>query len=468
MVAVAEHSPVVRFGRLESRGVLLGLSMPQLALVGVGVLILVVAQYAGGTAAAVLAAPVWALPLVVALVPWRGRPLLMWIPVLGGWATRRVSGSTSQRTPLAKGAGGLVVPGIRRLSLAGSASGVGLVRDATDSSVTTVLRVDGTSLLLDGAGEQKALVDGWGSTLASLAQTSGLLRVQVLHRSVPGGSTALREWWTERSDAAPWASVVTDLLSTSLADTLRPETLIAVRWKSRSRGVGARGIADGIDRQTDALVQGLRSAGVRVIGWAGEAELARLLRRSFEPGSSGANVVSEPSAKPPVAGMALQESWDHVRTDSAVHAVYWVREWPRSDAHVSFLHPLLNGSGRRTLSLTIEPVPLGRAMRDIRRAKVEHAADEARNARWGRVGVESERAESEDVVRRERELVAGHADLRFVGLLTVSADDLDALAAACAATETAAAQAMCEIRRLAGQQSAAWLAGALPLARSVS
>jgi hypothetical protein len=166
--------------------------------------------------------------------------------------------------------------------------------------------------------------------------------------------------------------------------------------------------------------------------------------------------------------MALEESWDHVRTDTAVHAVYWVREWPRSEAHISFLHPLLNGAAQRTLSFTIEPVPLGRAMRDIRRAKVEHAADEARNARTGRVSVEAERAESEDVLRRERELVAGHAELRFVGLLTVSAADGDALAAACAATETAATHAMCEVRRVVGQQAAAWLAGAIPLARRVS
>ena len=468
-MTVAEHTPVVRFGRLESRGLLLGLSMSQLTLVGVGLLFLVIAQYVGGTTASLMAAPLWAAPIVVALVPWRGRPLLGWIPVVGGWSLRRTSGATSQRTRVESPVTELVVPGARRLQLSQSTLGVGMVRDAADSSVTTVLRVDGSSLLLDGAGAQRALVDGWGSVLGSLAQTSGLLRLQVLHRSVPGGSAALREWWTDRSDAAPWATVVADLLATSMADTLRPETLIVTRWRQQGRrGRPSAAGVDGVDRQADALVQGLRSAGVRVIGWADQAQAVSLLRRSFDPTVAGRVAGSEVVVEPPVAGMAMQESWDHVRTDSAFHAVYWVREWPRSEAHVSFLHPLLNGTGQRTLSLTIEPVPLGRAMRDIRRAKVEHAADEARNTRWGRVSVEAERAESEDVVRRERELVAGHCDLRFVGLLTVSADDVEALATACAATETAAAQAMCEIRRLSGQQAAGWLAGALPLARGVS
>ena len=51
------------------------------------------------------------------------------------------------------------------------------------------------------------------------------------------------------------------------------------------------------------------------------------------------------------------------------------------------------------------------------------------------------------------------------GLLTVSASSAGELDAACAATEAAAAQAMCEIRKLVGQQGQAFAAGALPLAR---
>ena len=57
--------------------------------------------------------------------------------------------------------------------------------------------------------------------------------------------------------------------------------------------------------------------------------------------------------------------------------------------------------------------------------------------------------------------------LRFVGLLTVSAPTAEELEAACSATESAAAQAMCELRRLVGQQGQAFTAAALPLARSV-
>ena len=112
-----------------------------------------------------------------------------------------------------------------------------------------------------------------------------------------------------------------------------------------------------------------------------------------------------------------------------------------------------------------EPLPVGKALREIRRAKVEHAADAAQRARIGQVEDEATRAEAAEIARREADLVAGHGDLRFTGLITVTAPDEDALAAACAATEAAAAQAMCELRRLVGQQGQAHAAAALPLGR---
>jgi len=71
------------------------------------------------------------------------------------------------------------------------------------------------------------------------------------------------------------------------------------------------------------------------------------------------------------------------------------------------------------------------------------------------------------VHRRERDLVAGHGDVCFTGLITVTAPDTDRLQEACRATEAAAARAMCELRLLVGQQTLAHAAAMLPLARGV-
>jgi hypothetical protein len=149
--------------------------------------------------------------------------------------------------------------------------------------------------------------------------------------------------------------------------------------------------------------------------------------------------------------------------------VYWVAEWPRAEVTASFLQPLVLMPGvRRCLSITAEPLPVTRALRDIRRAKVEHAADVAQRARLGQIHDEAAAGEADDVVRRERDLADGHADLRFAGLLTVSAPSEAELGEACGRLEQAAAQSQCDLRRLYGQQGQAFAAGALPLARGLA
>jgi hypothetical protein len=164
----------------------------------------------------------------------------------------------------------------------------------------------------------------------------------------------------------------------------------------------------------------------------------------------------------------VEERWGSLRADGALHATYWVSEWPRSEVHPTFLQPLLLGSARvRTVTVIAEPIPLSKALREIRRSKAEYAANSAQRARMGQIEAEVTRAELVDLERREAELVAGHGDLRYTGLITVSAPDPDARAEQCAAVETAAAQAMCDIRLLVGQQGQAHLAAMLPLARGV-
>jgi hypothetical protein len=172
----------------------------------------------------------------------------------------------------------------------------------------------------------------------------------------------------------------------------------------------------------------------------------------------------------PAAGpTALVETWDRLRSDSAHHAVYWVAEWPRTEVTAALLQPLILMPGvRRALSITAEPLPATRALRDIRRAKVEHAADAAQRARLGQVSDEAAAGEADDVIRRERELADGHSDLRFAGLLAVSAPTDAELTDGCGRLEQSAAQAGCDLRRLYGQQAQGFAAAALPLTRGLS
>jgi hypothetical protein len=84
----------VRFGRLERRGVLLGLDVGQLTLLAVALVVLVVAEYGAGALGVAVTAPVWGALASVALVSVAGRPVTKWLPIVGQWMVRRAFRAT--------------------------------------------------------------------------------------------------------------------------------------------------------------------------------------------------------------------------------------------------------------------------------------------------------------------------------------------------------------------------------------
>ena len=89
--------------------------------------------------------------------------------------------------------------------------------------------------------------------------------------------------------------------------------------------------------------------------------------------------------------------------------------------------------------------------------------DRATRSRIGQLETEEDRQLDADVAQRERDLAAGHGDVRWIGLLVVSADTEEALDEACMEIEIAASQAFLDLRRLVGQQLEGFMAAALPL-----
>jgi len=468
----------VRFGRLERRGVLLGLSAGQLAVLAAGLIVVVTAEYVAGAAGVVVSAPVWVALVSLALLAVSGRPLVAWLPVTGQWLLRRALRRTGHvARPLVEHRPDvLVLPGIPgQLEVVEStATGAAYIIDPRSATVTAVLEVSGRGFVLENAGTQDRRVSGWGRVLASLCQQPEIVRVQVLQRTSPGGAAEVRRWWAAHALAdAPWATrVVAELIADADRSADRQECLLAlaVRAPRGGRNTTAATLS-AVDQLLAATADALAAAEVDVHGWVTPGGLRHVLRRSYDPAGaaqSDTGEVNERAAASIVGPMGVAESWDSVRTDSAHHAVYWLQEWPRSEVHPGFLQPLLLTPGaRRSFTIIAEPLPPAKAFREIRRAKVEHTADAAQRARVGRLEDESTRAEAADLVRREQDLVAGHGDLRFAGLITVSADTRDELDAACRAAEAAAGQAMCELRRLVGQQGQAHAAATLPLARGL-
>jgi hypothetical protein len=165
--------------------------------------------------------------------------------------------------------------------------------------------------------------------------------------------------------------------------------------------------------------------------------------------------------------MAVEPHWDAVRTDATWQATYWIAEWPRVDVTPDFLGPLLFSPLRRSIVLTMEPVSPSRAARQVAQARTADIADGELRRRGGFLDTARHAREKESAEERDAELADGHAQYRFSGYVTVTADTRDELAVSRAALEQAAGQARIDLRLLFGEQDAAF-ACSLPLGRGLS
>jgi hypothetical protein len=122
---------------------------------------------------------------------------------------------------------------------------------------------------------------------------------------------------------------------------------------------------------------------------------------------------------------------------------------------------------RRSISLVMEPVSPIRAARQVAQARTADIADGELRRRGGFLVTARQTREKEGADHRDVELADGHAQYRFSGYVTVTADTPDELRDACGSIEQAAGQTRMELRRLYGEQDVAF-ACTLPLGRGLT
>lgn len=473
----------VQFSRLTRRGVLLGLSLPQLIVLGVAVLIIVFALYLDGGTGVAWTAPLWAPLVTIATLPIGGRRAVEWVPVVSRWWLRRAAKQTQARRRIMRPrpAGTLALPGdaasLREWhDLETEAA---MIHDPHAQTLTAVLAVQHPAFVLLDPGEQQRRVSGWSRALAAVCRSGRVARLQVSERTLPDAGSGLVEWWREHgTDDGSWvATTYRELIERAGPAGERHQTTISLALDMRaasrpirSAGGGMRGAATVLRQEMHNLESALRTADLAVTGWLTPGDIAVVLRSAYDPAAGPAlerhsDIGRDLATAGPVA---VDEHWDRMRSDSAVHATLWISEWPRSQVYPGFLAPLiLTGGVQRTISLHYLPVRADQAARDLRRKRTEMISDAAQRQKIGQVEDAQATAEYQDILQQEAELTSGHGVLRVVGLITVSAPTINELEAAVAQIEQAATQASCETRRLVGQQAQAFAAAALPLARTL-
>ncbi|MER6164993.1 SCO6880 family protein [Streptomyces violaceorubidus] len=488
MLSDASHPdgpPTVKFPHRSRRGVLLGLSASQLIVVATCGLLLLGVLLTSGVTGALQLVPLWAVVLAAVFIRHRGRALADWAPIAIRYALRRFRGQLvwlTRPSTRPQREGLLHLPGTAAsLRVVTSPDGrLGAVHDPHQATLTAVVKVSSRAFALLDPATQTGNVSGWGRTLAALARTGHIARVQVLERTVPDSGDALNRYWHEHGNSqTPLAGpIYGDLLAAAGPAAAPHEAYVslaldlkAARRLINQAGGGLTGAFAVLSQLASTFDQSARTSGLMPAGWLPAREIAAVIRTAYDPKASAAldrwSDSGRPQADPAAAGpMVLVEKADRIQTDSAHHATFWIENWPRIETSPGFLHQLLFTTGvRRALSLTYEPKGLEAALKDVQRKKATVIADAAERARKGQVDSEEDSVEYADIKQRERQLIAGHADVALTGLLTVSADTSEELNAACAAVETAAVAALVDLRLLTWQQAEAFTNAALPLAR---
>ena len=479
-----------RFGPLDRSGWLLGLGATPCLLLGAGLLAAGLTLKASGSA--VLAAVPAAAAAVAAFARYDGRAAHEWVAPLVGWASlrSRERHRWAARVPLLGGDPTTpdLPPFLAGLEIherpagrprAPRAAGVGVVVDAAAQLVSATVRVHGDAFALLEHDDQARVLDHWGAALAGFCRERGAVtRVTWSEWAAPASlEEHLRFVRDQHGDGAPgphWRDYV-ELVGRAGPLTIAHETLITITVaRRRTRG------AAGSDPAVDALLDGVElfmdrveHAGLGVDAPLSPGELALAVRLRADP-SAAARLATRRSrlaeharvvAPHNVAPLAVDVAWHHVRIDQALHRCFWVADWPRLEMPADWLAALLlHPGGIRTVTVVHEPVPPSRARRAIDREVTRLSSDEEERVKRGfRVRAQHRRAESE-VLAREAELVAGYAELRYAGFLTVTAFDQASLDEQSADWQQVAAHCGVELRALDGQHDLG-VAAALPLGR---
>jgi len=468
-----------RFAPRPTRGLLLGLQASQLVLVAVGLAALVFGLsrgLAGALIGVVIAAA--CIGLVAAPVTGGGR-LDLWLLLF----VRQVSRLRAQtRVGEVTAHDCLQLPppldGLELRAVALPDGGeAGVLVDKAAGRYTALLAVSGSSFTLRDADDQHRRVAGWGRALASIGREgSPLRRIQWVTRAVPDSGNALLAHWAAagRPDAGVAATSYQQLIRGAGPITQSHEVVIAAcleasRARRAIRQAGGTSAAPLVLlAELSRLADQLAAAEVHVEGVVPPRGVARLLRTAYDPAAQ-TSIDRRPVATQGVAAIAagpvvVEPQWDCYRSDSGWHTTYWIAEWPRLTVGPDFLAPLLLAADvRHSVSLIAEPMSAATATRKLSSARTAEAANASLRSRVGQLDSERNRVEADEVDRRERDLVAGHAVCRFAAFVTVTATTREALIDACGRIEHAATSAHLELHLLYGQQDRAFVR-TLPLA----
>lgn len=492
MTVTGDTGRPVRLPRRSRQGIVLGMDGWQLGFLAVAALVILIAVNRFGPLGLLYSFPIFLLVGGTALATIHG----ISAPRMGGlWVMkqfRQLMGGTKDtfRPEAPRVAGTLNLPGARASVQLWEFEGIGCVYDPQHRTVSVTAELEVQGFLMHDTPDRYDLAQQWSTVLASFTQRPGIKRITLQERTIPTTIRAARDHFdTVRvrrgvDTGSPVVQNYRDVMDQSerfavshrnyLTFTL---DLIALGAQLRSLGGGKPAIQALAALEAGNLADALETARIKVRAWLTPRDIAALARVTVDPEFAPAvqNRTDTQTGVDPVAigPMYLEEPKGRngiVYTDSAVHTTMWIHEWPRSDAAVGFVAPIVfarhPGSGdavTHILSLVLTPVPVSKALKRIRDEKKVWRGNERLRAKRSADGSAADAADWDALEKQEQEIVNGHGKFRYGAYLTVSERTEERLDHAVAGMRNALSRAGMEPQILYCQQAEALLVNALPL-----
>lgn len=454
-----------RFPRQPRRGMLLGFSRPRV-LAGLASFILLVICVTSGHKSAIGFAIVVDIVLISStVIRIQGRHLIEWVPLASQWQVRRIGKQRTFRARVSerRPAGTLALPGNATNLRFISVDDVTYIHDPSAGTLTAALRVEHSAMVLLDRDAQAERVANWSRVLSGLAGSGSVDHVAIIEETIPDTGNGPMDWFLERwTKYDDWASqqYYHFLETTRTLSTIHRTTFTA------SVKVGRKGLDDAITNITslqENLVLAMRAAGLRIVGWLDDVQLARQIRGAYSP------FATPTSSDLALAGpVAIDESWDRLRHDDGYSTVLTIAEFPAVPVGPQFLHSLIFSDGaRHTFTLIARVQGIDEALKQVRSDKIAIESGVALKQKMGQIHEMSDNAEFAATEQRELALLQGHAAVTLTAFVTVSALTPADLDQAVSQVKRAAGQCACEARVLFGMQAAAFIAAALPVGRAI-
>lgn len=488
---MASYVEYTSFPRLERQGILFGLQKAQLVFCSVGVFMVFWSSMTSGGGSALKTMFFFSLPVMAfGMATYQRRPLVTYVYEWMIWMFRKMLGQNKWKVRPER----LVeeqrfgLPGVAnsRISAFTTAFAEGaLLWDSYERTATAVIQCETSSFALASDSDRGGRIAGFSTMCAQVTANPGVERVAMHARTIPAATQAVGDYYrakvAERGagpQASQWAhneyEAILDLMQErpDIVGAVSRDVLVAITISERgaeadikSAGGGKEGMSYVMAREVQNLGRLLDGAGASNVRWLGAAEVARTIRTAFDPEfvtkgglakdmTEGAQISNGP--------VAVHEEFDMMRTDSAYHQTFWISEWPRTQVPAGFLADLIaRGEYTHTVTQVFKPVPVEKALKDIRDARSGLDSKVALDNKLGRPQTAEQRAQIAELNTREEEIVQGYSDIQFTGYVTISAEDAKKLGEARAAMLRSAPHL--SMRLLRGNQSAAFTAANLPV-----